>query len=132
MTGKETGWLGNKRTSGDHPYYSIGPDNEKSPRRLEKTCCHSNFRERLVWQTLKGIIIIIIMIIIIMIIIIQSYKHTNIEISFLTVCRIRMNKPKWQLEYTGFRLCSEINSFDLILILFNSGIYGSIEHCLRK
>ena len=48
----ETGGIGNKRTSGDHPNYSfdeIGQNTGTSPRdmrRLEETCCHSNSCER--------------------------------------------------------------------------------------
>ena len=47
--GTESGGLGNKMTSGDHPDYSIaeiGPNTEKSPWKLEETCCHSNFNEK--------------------------------------------------------------------------------------
>ena len=45
---KENGKLGNWRTSGDHPNYSIienGPNTE-NPCKLEETCCHSKSSEK--------------------------------------------------------------------------------------
>ena len=51
--GTRTGRLGNKRTNGHHPNCSnikIGSNTEKNLedlRRLEKTCCHTNFSEKL-------------------------------------------------------------------------------------
>ena len=47
---KGTGRLGNKRTSRDHPDYSILKIGQKS-RRLEETCCHSDFREKSLVRT---------------------------------------------------------------------------------
>ena len=46
---KGTGELRSWQTSGDHPNYSIienGQNTEKSPWRLEETCCHSDSSER--------------------------------------------------------------------------------------
>ena len=43
--GTGTGGLGNKRTSGHHPNYSIveiSQNTKKSPGDLRKTCCHSS------------------------------------------------------------------------------------------
>ena len=45
---KETGGLGNKRTSGEHPNYciiEIGQNTEKNPGNLTITCCHPDTRE---------------------------------------------------------------------------------------
>ena len=47
--GKETGELGNKRTSRDHPNYSIikiSLKTKKSPGEYEETCYHSNSSEK--------------------------------------------------------------------------------------
>ena len=47
---KRTGRLGNKRSSKDHPDYSIvkiSQNIKKSPKRHEETCCHSNSRGKL-------------------------------------------------------------------------------------
>ena len=50
MFGTGTEGLGNKRTSGDHPNFSIveiGQNTELESGRLEEICCHSNSSERL-------------------------------------------------------------------------------------
>ena len=60
---KGTGWLGNKRTRGDHPNYSIikiGQNTEKCPGDL---LLLKNHQLMLVWNILKRVIIIIIIII---------------------------------------------------------------------
>ena len=65
--GKETGRLGNKRTSGDQPNYSIikiGQNTAKSPRDLRRLALTQtpveNHQLTLMWKTLKRMIIIII------------------------------------------------------------------------
>ena len=65
-TGTRTGWLGNKRTSGDHPNYcfiEIVQNTEKSPRNLRRLAVAKtpvrNQRLTPVWKTRKGVTIII-------------------------------------------------------------------------
>ena len=60
--GNGTGWLGNKRTSQDHPNYSIikiGQNTEKSPRKFRRPDATQtparSYQLTLVWKTFKRV-----------------------------------------------------------------------------